>query len=427
MNNTIKINTNFVFICMCIYITSKLLWDKIPLVFEITFLFIVVYQAFVFILNILHSEKNSIMIVLISITWLYLIANAFIQTPMNIAMRCMYEYVFYMLFIFSMANNYKKLDLEKCITIVSKWGVIIAILSWVEYVTKHYIIADIGDLQTILYGGDYSFRAIVFTRSFLSHGVVLGVFSLLCFYLWLSKKNNIWLFLGLFEYISIFTTGSRGPLVAFGAGIVFLYWTYVFFVNKSRGKKYIFIMLAVLGVFLLIIMFSIDMGEINSSIGYFIYRFQNIIDWSGDAGNVGRLSIWKKCYNDLFKKNIFLGVGPSTTGSWGHAIYGVTESGILKRLCETGIVGFFLIYSVVICIIGGSTKIFKKLDDNKKVEMVLWLSIFISVFINDITVQSTEEIMVSFWYWGALGALLGIKENYKMNKKMMLKRGSEIE
>lgn len=413
MNKTIKFNTNSLFVCMCIYITSKLLWDKIPVVFELAFIAVVAWQAIIYLSKKLAANNNTNLIVMVFIMWAYLIANALVQVPIIITFRCLYEYVFYTLFIFFMAGIYKQINLGRCLETISCWGGIIAILSWLEYITKHHIIADIGDLQTILYGGAYSFRSIVFTRSFLSHGVVLGVFSLLCFYLWISKKNIKWFFLGTFDYMSILTTGSRGPLVAFGVGIAFMYWGYTFFVNRKKEKKNQFILFSVLFIFLLILLFTIDVGDIHSSVGYFIYRIQNIIDWSGDAGNLGRLLIWNECYNSLFKTNIFFGVGPSTTGSWGQAIYGVTESGVLKRLCETGLVGFLMIYGVVFYIIKLSAKLFKKLDVNKKMEMLLWLSIYISVFVNDITVQSTEEIMVSFWFWGSLGALLGIREKYK--------------
>ena len=51
--------------------------------------------------------------------------------------------------------------------------------------------------------------------------------------------------------MSILTTGSRGPLVAFGVGIAFMYWGYTFFVNRKKEKKNQFILFSVLFIFLL--------------------------------------------------------------------------------------------------------------------------------------------------------------------------------
>ena len=100
MNKTIKFNTNSLFVCMCIYITSKLLWDKIPVVFELAFIAVVAWQAIIYLSKKLAANNNTNLIVMVFIMWAYLIANALVQVPIIITFRCLYEYVFYTLFIF---------------------------------------------------------------------------------------------------------------------------------------------------------------------------------------------------------------------------------------------------------------------------------------------------------------------------------------
>ena len=77
-------------------------------------------------------------------------------------------------------------------------------------------------------------------------------------------------------------------------------------------------------------------------------------------------------------------------------------------------VGFILFYTYLLFVVKGSLKCIKWLSENEKKEMVLWLTIFIGIFINDLTVQTTEEIMVSFWWWLALGGITVLKLKSKI-------------
>jgi hypothetical protein len=59
----------------------------------------------------------------------------------------------------------------------------------------------------------------------------------------------------------------------------------------------------------------------------------------------------------------------------------------------------------------------KYLRHTKKIrmEILLWFAIFIGIFINDITLQATEEIMVSYWFWTALGGIMYIANSNKID------------
>lgn len=154
-----------------------------------------------------------------------------------------------------------------------------------------------------------------------------------------------------------------------------------------------------------------DIQTGNSSIDYFLYRIRQIINWTGDAGNVGRLQIWNEAFNH-FKISPVFGIGPSKTGSWGVESIGVTESGVLKHLCELGIIGFCLYYSIFFSIFYRGYKLYKKALSRNKLKIICFFGVITMVFINNITLQSTEEIMVFIIYSFGLGGILSINSNF---------------
>lgn len=399
---------------MCIYITSKMLWDRIPYIFEISFWLIVLWNAFVY----LHDsiKKNKTIIAIASLTAIYIVADAVIFDSTQQLIRSIYEYIVYMLIFFYFVRLKNRIHLTHCLRVLSNWGALLALLTWIEYIRKQYILTDLSAYGEILYVGNNGFRATVFTRSFLSHGVVLGVFSIISLYLWYQLKGRSYLFKGIFCYAAILATGSRGPLVSFFCAIVFLYYIEVFKIKKSRNKKTKFILTFFFAIGVLLFILTLNVNPADSSIAYFIYRIQNIFNWTGDAGNSGRILIWNNAINEWFMKSPILGIGPSKTGSWGDGSLGVTESGLLKRLCELGIVGFILFYGLIAYILKNATSV------KNKSEMVFWIAIFIGIFVNDITVQSTEEIMVAYWWWCSLGAIYSLKLERK--QVLILERGS---
>lgn len=388
---------------------SKILWDQIPVIFEGFFFLFILWQTLKFFCGTPGIPRGDRSVWLFMLFGIYIVINALFQDTMKELTRAVYEYIFYIFPMYTFIQYRSRIDILKCLKVTSIIGLIIIVLSWYEYITRHYLIKDLSGGGTILHVGSYGFRAAVFTRSYISHGMILGVFCLIGFYLWIETKQKKWLLNSIFAYISIITTGSRGPLVSFSAALVFFYYIEVFCISRKRNKKNRFILAALILSILVIGIFSIPVTSANSFITYSIYRVQSIFDWVGDAGNVGRLGKWSDAINDWFLKSPIWGIGPSKTGSWSRDTLGVTESGVLRRLCEFGIAGFTIFYSFILEIVKNSVRSIEHLTSSQKTEMVLWISIFIAIFINDITVQTTEEIMVSFWWWISLGGIYSLK------------------
>ena len=115
--------------------------------------------------------------------------------------------------------------------------------------------------------------------------------------------------------------------------------------------------------------------------------------------------------------HFWFGVGPSQTGSWNlNGLYGVTESGILKRFCELGIVGVALHYSFVFNVFINGLKCYKKNYKNDR-SIIFYIGLFIAVFVDDITLQATEEIIVAFFMWFALAGIENTSRSIGMRSR----------
>lgn len=382
---------------LCIYFASKLLWDSVPYLFEILSVGIIVYGALKTILQ--EGNKKIYLVFLFFVFTIYILINAFLKDSTRQFMRAMYEYIFYMMIFWGTYYWGKRARIEDYSGILLKVGFVICVLSWIEYLSHHYILPN-----AIKYDGSFvGFRTIVFSRTFLAHGMVLAFFALLGFYMYIIYKEKKYILYGIFAFLTILTTGSRGPLVACFVGIFVMFALFEFLRNGFSIRKLILILCCFILLCTLWYAINSDFQLSNSILNYFLNRIRSIFDWNKDDGNTGRIVIWTHYYK-IFKENFWFGVGPSQTGSWDIlGKYGATESGILKRLCDLGVVGTTLHYLFVLSILlKGLLSLQKNKEDNN---LFFYIALFLAVFIDDITLQATEEVIVAFYMWYALAGI----------------------
>ena len=394
---------NFVLEWLIVYFTSKILWDRVvPNFFELLSLMVLLYGALSFFAA--NIKKSKVTVLVYFLLCAYIVMDALFQDSQQQLFRALYEYCFYFLMFFGMAYYINRSDIDHCLTIVNSWGVIVSLLSWIEYSRKSYILPN-NFQQTIK--SEYGFRSAVFTRSYLSHAMVLGFFALISLYLYYRYCNKKYLFSCILCASSVLTTSSRGPLVALVVSVIVFYYMNSMRVKKTISKEIVLL----LGICLF---FAVGLLFLNSTfitgnetVDYFLYRMRQIVNWSGDAGNVGRIGTWKLAF-EWFKSNIWFGIGPSHTGSWGGDSIGVTESGYLKFLCELGLAGFSILSGYIFLIIREGAKCYQKLSKQRKLIAIFYLSISLLVMINNITVQSSEEIQVQFIWALGMGGILNM-------------------
>ena len=404
---------NIVVVFLCIYFTSKLLWDLVvPYAIELASLLLLGVGILFYFIKLAKGRYSIILIYLYVLFSLYVFINGYCQDSTQQLGRAIYEYVFYTAICFACGYYVFDCDLRKCMHIIYWFGILIGILSWYEYFTKSYLIGSFTNIISF-HGGDYGFRTAVFTRSYLSHGLVLGFFSLIAQYLFFITGQKKYLVGGIFLYLSILTTSSRGPLVAV-AGAMLVCAVLNTYRKTDKLEKRIIVVFIIFLVAVLLLWFLTSSFETgNETIDYFLYRTRQILNWRGDAGNVGRTILWKRSI-ELFHSNPVFGIGPSKTGSWGDGSLGVTESGYLKHLCEVGLLGFFVYYAFLAFILCRGVSLYKRMKAADKMNMIFFFGLIVMVMIDNLILQATEEIMVSFFLNFGLGGLLAADAREKI-------------
>lgn len=399
-----KFDKEFIVFITVVYYTSKLLWDNmIPYMFTLGY---IALSGFFFMKYIQKLNKKKLLLCIYFVIFAtYIIMNAYFKDNLSQLYRAVYEYIIYALPFFLLIYCMPYVNVERLSEKIVKWGLVLGILSWYEYFTKSYILNIHSDNTGILYGGSYAFRAAVFARSELAQGVILGFFTVIAFSLYMRMRKKKYLFYMFFLFASILTTSSRGPLVATLAAILTIYMLNIILVEHSSSKKIISTFGITLGCIAIMFVLLSDFQTNNEAVNYFLLRIRNILNWDSDAGNVGRISRWKWALM-LYKSNPFWGIGPSKTGSWGIGSLGVTESGVLKRLCELGIFGFCMHYFFVSIILIKSVGAIAKMNRINKISVIMFIGILTIIIVNDFILQSTEEPSVCFIMWFSIAGLI---------------------
>jgi O-antigen ligase len=304
----------------------------------------------------------------------------------------------------------KETNVKKFLNFILSINTILSYVLLYEFITRKNILYT-TDFGKMAYDGITVVRGKAFFGSFLNAGIVLSVSCFFAIYFIINTIKNrkfkysmIYIFYFLSYIVGILSTGSRGPFVIIFAGVIFAIILYGVFLssNKKLAIKIILSLLAVIVIAVPIIL-NIDISRINNKmLSFILHRIQSIFNWSSDQGNVERIKSWEFSFG-LIKSNPIFGVGVASTGAKGVGSFGigVTESGLLKKFAEMGVVGLILSYSIFALIM---ITAIKKLKDktisfNNKIFILLAASSFFAIMVEDVIYQSTEAEVVSFYLW----------------------------
>lgn len=197
----------------------------------------------------------------------------------------------------------------------------------------------------------------------------IGLIIAFCFFLQKpkSKKSMFFLF---FMMLSLLFTQKRGPLVFAVCSCMVMYFIYKK-INIKTIMKFI-VIIAALGVALIFAYNNIE------SINHALSRFVEFSDDNADISN-GRMPLYELAI-DIFKENPVFGIG------WGGYRYeygkykflGTAETMnahniYLQVLSEIGIVGFVLIFSLMIYTFIKTIQILRKKDECYLSESEQWM------------------------------------------------------
>jgi len=384
---------------LLIYMFFKVLIDDYTYgIFKIVLVGIVLGYVLLWLIEEKKYKTDYLLFLAIIIFCFYVFLQA-IQEDFVFFSRAIYEYVFYILILFVATAAYKHINIIKLYRIVEYFGIIILLITFAQALSSM---------------GQSGIRIQGISRSEMVQGTLLGIYSMFALFLYYKEKKKRHLLLFLLAFLAIIMSGSRGPLVATAVGFTVQFLVNLY-IKKGRKAIYLIVGLCCVLIPIIIIFFSADFNIENKTIAYWVSRMQSIINWKHDAGNVGRLFKWEKWFK-IFLDNIWLGIGPSKTGSWNVKFtLDVTESTLLRLWVELGIVGFVLFcIPIIICLASVRRKNFTV---SQKKLLTLHFSILILIIIEGLMLQILEDITVAFFFWWTIGIIYSISKNSRINIK----------
>lgn len=330
----------------------------------------------------------------------YIIINGFYFENPERFQSAIFYYIIYPLLSVVLMNK-SQLNLEK----ICKYTIVCTIpnvfVGLYEFVTQRNLFSS----SVLKIGIDGNIRPAGLTGSFISLPLALGVGGLICFYFYYESKRSVYLLGFILESIAIFFSMSRGPLVGYCIGLVILYISLA--KEQSQRKKVIAVSLIILllGILTAIVFSGITFS--NDFVNRVLIRVRQIFVWdgsNGDASNVTRSNRWFY-YLKLFSKKPVFGYGIGSTGSaianYQKTTMGVTESSIIKRLVETGMVGTVLFYTYLIVI----AKSIVPSRNKKNMLSALFLSIIVMFISEHVVLQINEMLVPSILWWIFIGLI----------------------
>lgn len=306
-----------------------------------------------------------------------------------------YQYVFYLIMIPGIQYLVDHSEIKRITRVLKITGIILSICAIYEVASGLYLIES--SYLGIMYNGSRVIRAMVFSGSFLTFGTVMAVISIVSFYDFYVEKGIFNLFCLIINVIGLIMSSSRGPLVSFIVGSVFVY---VYIGGKTNAIKLVKIAFTALLMGLLLVTLGTALSKTNSTIAFYWDRFQSIFDWTeSSASNTSRISCWVYSIEVFQEKfNWILGIGPAATGARARANWGgfVTESGILKRFLELGSIIAIVYYTFFFFTVSSGVR---KARKSNNTYMALSLGILVCILIEDTILQVTEELSITFLLW----------------------------
>lgn len=327
------------------------------------------------------------------------------------------EYVTYPLAFFALLYYFESVqDYYRLFTRIIYWSGFTSVLAVIEYITKKSVLTQTASSMYTYYDGVRSFRAIVFVGSPMMLGVLLAVSLIIAIYFINVYKNKKLYKIVILDLLGLMATGSRGPLLFCLVGIAVMY--IFFFKQRIVGKGafsriLLLVMIAFLFTMILLINpnFSIGISEIDTLIS----RFSSVFD-TKEYGNAERLTLWSYYLNKFAQKPI-MGYGIATTSAListnAYATYNniVTESGVIARLVETGLMGTLTYYGFMFVVLKSSIhgSLRMKYRGTYRNTAIFVVGIVVLILLEDIILQISLDMFCTFALWLILAYSLSMR------------------
>ena len=396
------------------YILNKGLCDWATLgVSKIVYYSVIAASAMFGMINLFFKKSTRVIVILFGAYALISLINGVCLSNWEQFRVGVIQYITYPLPFFALSYLMgEKKDFSKLLYGIVIWGAVTSLLAMYEYFSLQSILPGFEEIYYKYQNGTVVYRATVYIGSPLFLGVLLGAALIVASFLFYRKRK--WWILATTPLIfaGILCTGSRGPLLCSVGGIVVMFGTIAIQNGISKRLRKIMGIVGVTAAVCVVILFAVpNLSTGNEQIDFFIYRFTSAFDFKTEWGNLERLKRWTY-YLGLFMEQPMFGYGLASTSAMvksnqmvtSHGI--TTESGILGRLVESGIVGTLAYYLFLsACIWKGFKGICKR--ENRRTETrYMVIGIIALLLVEDIILQVSLDIFCNFLMWFVLAYAL---------------------
>lgn len=392
-----------------------ILFDLQPLVL----ILVCVFGILRFIKCRIYKEIDETFILLLGSFWIYIVLNGMFLFNADTFIKGLTQYILFMMPMFACWNLIDINSFDSYARFIIVVNIPNMLGGIYEGITGKYILST----SHVQYNLDGKIRTAAFTGDMIALPMILGMCVILCMYLRSKSKGKKYVILGLLDLISILLTQSRGPLVATIIGMVFFFILTSNNTSSSlfKSKKVLLRVISMCFVLMLLYFVIIKTSLLDSTpLAHFAWRMRTIFTWTNsenDHSNATRILIWMK-WIDEFKARPLFGAGIGITGSDSLVTKGPTESAVLKRLVELGIVGTVLSFGMLSRIIVCSIKKIRDCTTSRTANRNVYISVFscvILIFIEGMVLQVDEYFIATTYMWSFLSVVLS-KSNRRSSK-----------
>ena len=360
------------------------------------------------------KEIGGLELLLFFGVWIYVTISSLINGGIELFSYTLERYMFYSLPLFIIPVIRRKVDWNGILNFLCFFGIIDSLISIFEFVTRTQLFV-IGERQFVQQQwGDNSLRTYGLSGNYFLLAEILCLCGLAALYQFIDKRKKHYLIVFLLISVGVFTTGSRGYYVSYFVGIcVMLYLN----AKKQGMRSSTVIKGMIFAIVVAALFFCVFETSCLTGIDFIdtiLSRCRSIVDFSGNAANVTRYSIWLKSIQ-RWLGHFWLGSGAQCTDVRYSNYTSVTESGLLKRLVELGLVGTLLQYASMLVPIVNGVKRYKKAP-TEFYPFIFFISLIAALLVEDIVLQQYTSMEYTIFIWSAISFLLTTKRKEDLGK-----------
>lgn len=404
----LKINFNYkkagfnciFFICLLYILMRPVLITYITPVFKYLFILTIIIT---FMIAISHKKIITLIgfkeIICLILFYVYVVVNSWYFGDSELLYYGLERYIFLTLpiFIIPLINTrINWLYVLKCLT---AFGIIDSLISIYEFITYNAVfpLANISEDISIQMSNYKIIRTYGLNGNYFLLAEILCVCGFAAYYLYKFEKKRSALFALVIISIGVLTTGSRGYYVAYMVGLLVLYISEAkyHYISQSQLFKVVFIILIALLALWFLLGTNYMLGI--PSIDTILTRMRQIFAWTGEDANEARLIKWQWS-SQQWKNSFWFGYGACSTDTRYSGFISVTESGLLKRLVELGLVGTVMqYYTFFHPLIKGLKEYNKAIKKNPMV--IFFLTVILCFLVEDLILQRYTELEYTIILW----------------------------